>query len=407
VAEMSEETNKYLPRVDYFDPNDFYKKELADWHELWDDTKTLYENLREIVTTLVILLDPHIFLPIATTYLMQSTRPAKCLPVLASIGDPGSGKSTFTFLASQLRGIKQPYGVTDTFASVRNDIEARRYYCSNSREFTKEGVICCWDNLSIKMMKLDPKIYYLFLSGYHHRSSKIRTSKGGKENDEYDVFCPKVISTIDHIHTYPEYSELHRRLWVIPHKRLEDFTQDEKEKTRSQFSNLIEMESIDWSGFSSRFYDFWDDIDRCKEYCHYRAFLSKRSSKKLLDIPEILYGSSWDIAIDPICTGLCIGTWKDSQDAINAIALYLEKAKETQIKSYGAAIEYLKLWIENELKHNFRLDAQKSLDPKRLKCFIEGLSRSGEINERVTKESIDQWMFFLGYKLTTKGWIEK
>jgi hypothetical protein len=196
-------------------------------------------------------------------------------------------------------------------------------------------------------------------------------------------------------------------MWTIPHKRIEDFTEDEKEKTKLQFNNLIEMESIDWTGFSNCFYEVWDNPEKCREYCHYRAFLSKRSSKKLLDIPEILHGSAWDIAIEPICTGLCIGTWQDSQDAINAIALYLEKTKQVQIQSYGAAIEYLKMWIDNELKHNLKFNAQKSLNPKRLKSFIEGLSRSGEINERITKESLDRWMFFLGYKLTTQGWIKK
>lgn len=400
---MSEKKSEYLPKEGYFDPNDFYSTELPSWRELWDDDKSLYKNLNYILSSLVVLLKPHVYLPIATTYLMQPTRPARCLPIIGCIGESGSGKSTLGFLGCQLRGIKQPYGVTDTFASVRNDIEARRYYCANSREFTKEGVICCWDNLSIKMMKLDPKIYYLFLSGYHHRSSKIRTSKGGKQNDEFDVFCPKIISTIDPIHSFPEYSELHRRLWVIPHKRLERFTSEEKKMMQSSIDNLIEMESINWDGFKTIFYSFWEDSEKCKEYCHYRAFLSKSTSKKLLDIPEVLKGSAWDIAIDPICTGLLIGTWKDSQDAINAIALYLEESKQSQADSYGAAIEYLKLWIDNEQKNN----AQKPLNAKRLKSFVEGLARSGEINERVTKEKIDEWLDFLGYRLTTKGWTRK
>lgn len=401
-----------IPEDDYFNPNDFYRDELPPWNTLWDYDQTPYSNLKSIVSTLALIPNYELLAPIICSYLFQPTRPAKCLPILCSYGKPGSGKSNLAYLAAILRGLKQTFTSIDTFSSVRNALDLFRYYHPEDRTREKEGAIICWDNFSAEIMRLDVKVYQMLLVGYHIRSAQMMTAGVAGLVYRFNTFAPKILSTIDPLQAMPEFSELHRRLWVIPHKKYEEFTNSEKLENdcESFFERKIEFEGINWNGINALFLNYWGK-DNCRKYAQYRSYLSEKTNKQSLDIPAILQGSKWDVCVDPIVTGLVIGAFDTPQNAIYHIAKYYEFLSIDVEQNHGTAIEYLKEFIASEhaLNGTRKLIQEGNffVDPATAKSYLETLSKLGKINEQVTPKKIQEWFDFCGYQLTTKGWIRK
>ncbi len=137
---------------------------------------------------------------------------------------------------------------------------------------------------------------------------------------------------------------VNRRLWVIPHKKYEEFTPSEKWENdcESFFDRKIDFEAINWNGFNDLFLSFWVQ-ENCKKYAQYRSYLTEKASKQILDLPGSLQGSLWDVCVDPIVTGLIIGAYNTPQNAIYHITKYYEFISRESEQNYSTAIEYHEL----------------------------------------------------------------
>lgn len=403
---------------DNFNPSNLYADQLPSWREYWNEADNVYSNLASIIEKLVLLPDQDLFIPLIASYIFVPTRVARCLPILACVGKPGSGKTNFAKLANAVHGKSYLFTVGDTFAAIRNALEEMRYSRYQHATVEKEGAILCWDNIRARTLTDNPQIYQLLLIGYDHRTAQMLISGGKRgKNYKFNTFCPKVISSVDPLHSYPEFSELARRLWVIPHKPYEQWSNAEKANNGyvgDFFSHKIEFEGMTWQGMSEVYYDFWDK-SRYVEYVQLRSFFAERTSKERLNIPEIMQGSKWDISIDPMVTGLLIGTWNEPQQAIDHLAKYYQWQHQHRANQYGATIQHLKDFVERETKTLIQanqlalFEGKKQLfeiviEPRKLKSFLNNLTSSGYINDTITTSKLKDYMEFLGYELHRDGW---
>jgi hypothetical protein len=247
-------------RQEYLDPREFYANELQSWQSLWDSNLNLYENVSNILSQSVFLPNKELLLPIATIYILMPCKWSKIAPIMFSWGDKGSGKSTIATLANYIHGLKQSFSPTDTFASVRNALDAMRWINAEDKDLEKEGALLAWDNIHISTLERDPKLYQLLLFGYNRSTDRIRIASTQGKNIDYHVYCPKIISSTEPIHLVPEFNELQRRLIVIPHKPFEKFNAEEIKPYKGIDINIdrLDLDSICWDGIEKEFLIFWN-----------------------------------------------------------------------------------------------------------------------------------------------------
>ncbi|GAA6621575.1 hypothetical protein [Scytonema sp. NUACC26] len=408
--------NKKKPK--YVNPSEFYANEMDSWTLLWDEDKSLYENIHDLVAGSVFLPNPAILNPLVTTYILMPSKWARIAGVMFSFGDEGSGKSTIAKLANKIHGLKATFSPTDTFASIRNALDKMRWVDSFTKEFEKEGSILCWDNLHIETLKRDLKIYQLLLSGYDRATDRMQTASSNGENKEYYVFCPKIISSVEPIHLYHEFAELRRRLIVVPHKKFEKFSPEERKYYQDVdiAHDRIDLDSFSWKGIENKYFDFWADEKHYSTYVGWRKILTQRG-KKSFKIPSHVTSPKWTITIDLVATGLTVGAWSDMQDAIDFFGNYWRYSDDCVYGQFSATLEHLRQFVDEETEQAKKVNeaiveaggraVPIIINPKKLKDRLAFLQAEGSLDITPKTADITSLMWQMGYKLTTKGWLER
>ncbi len=402
----------------YLNPDDFYANELDKWSLFWVEDDSIFRNIQRLVATSVFLPQPHLLNPIVATYILMPSKWARVAGILFSFGDQGSGKSVIATLANLVHGIRHTFSPTDTFASIRNSLDTMRWIDPVDKNFEKEGSILCWDNIHIQTLKEDKRIYQLLLFGYNRSTDKIQIAGADGTNKQFHVFSPKIISSIEPIHLHHEFAELRRRLIVVPHKKWEKFTSEERSHYEGLDINVdrLDLDSISWKGIESRYYTFWNDENNCRLYAGYRAMLT-RKGKKGFSIPKVIDGEKWSITIDLIATGLVVGTWSDVQAAVDFMAEYWTYSNTFIYGEFNATMEHLRAFVESEtstireLNNKLAEAGQRThsiiVSSRKVKDRLSYLQSEGSLDITPTTRDITNLMWQLGYKLTTKGWTER
>jgi len=399
----------------YLDPRDVYAEELQSWEELWNREDTLYSNVKSIVEQSVLLPNAHIMLPVVCTYLCVPSKWSKILPILFSFGDKGSGKSTLATIGSKLHGVPI-FSAADTFASLRNALDQMRWIDRESKDYEQEGAILCWDNIHAQTLINDQKIYQMLLFGYSRASEIINIATVNGENLSFHVFSPKVMSSVDRLHSDLRFKELHRRLLIIPHKPYEKFSKAEIEASKFSVLEKLDLDSIDWTGMSDEFLHFWSNADNCRQYARHRSYLTRKGAKKFT-IPPTFRGEQWTVSIDLICTGLLIGTWTTYQEAVDSFAEYWHWANSSILNNQSATAGELQLFIEEQIgqqrkQNEIYLAAGMTpeplvINPERLRDRLNFLQGSGRLDDNPKLSLIKEVMRDLGWRLKEgQGWIE-
>lgn len=365
---------------EYFSVDDLFNDCLIPWHNYWDKRKSLPENNINLLKRLIYYSDSFDFYPLITAYIFTPTRACRCLPILTLTGQSGSGKSSLIGYIKELRNVEIHTSLC-TFASLRNSIDNHRYFDRNDPRFEREGTILLWDNLRINNLTTNPDLYQLLLLGYSFRTAKMSVAKTGGKNMDFNTFCPKVLSTIDNFHVYPEFSELYRRLWVIPHKKFEN----------NIFCD-IKIDAVNWSGFSRNYYDFWDR----KNITQFIAYRQNLISQNIKDLPNDVY----ELCVDIISTGLTLRLWQSESKAIEYLSNYYQWFHNDVLNKTSNLDMLLKIFLDNEYEPTIGI-----INPKLLKNYITNSSNRGLI-DNVKFSQIQQSMSSLGFKLSTKGWIK-
>jgi hypothetical protein len=411
-------TAKEDERQQYLDPRDFYANELQNWQSLWDNDSSLYQNVYGLLSQSVFLPNKDLLMPLATIYLLMPCKWSKVAPIMFCWGDKGSGKSTIASLANYIHGLKQTFSPTDTFASVRNALDSMRWVSTEDKEFEKEGALLAWDNIHISTLERDPKLYQLLLFGYNRSTDRIRIAGSQGKNLDYHVYCPKIISSIEPIHLVPEFNELQRRLIVIPHKPFEKFNSEEKKGYEGIDIKIdrLDLDSISWDGIEKEFLSFWNIPEYCQSYVAWRGLLT-RKGKKSFKIPSIISGENWTISIDIIATGLTLGVWGSVQSAIDYLGDYWEFVKLKIFNESSATLAHLENFINEEVGIMLVLN-ERIIDsggaphhifisPQKLKDRLTWLQNTGQLDITPRQKDINFLMWQLGWKLSTKGWMQR
>lgn len=280
-----------------------YSQLYTDEYQLDNNWRIVFNSSLPLGNELIRLLKKTILLPqdfydlIAVYYLLPSAL-CKTIPYLFLCGQSGSGKSILATVASLLHGIDISSS-SDSFAGIRNTLNERRKgyadvpYNGDSdltyRKSIERNTIMVWDDIDSSVFFKYPDLYRLFKFGYDKRSSKITiSSKEAGETLEFNCFCPKVFSSISHLHLDDRFKELKRRLIVIPCKPIEDLSKERLSELGVSAANwqesLIDLSQYDWTDFSSLYRDYWN-LERAKHFLEARYLLSK-TAKGLIKLGQ-------------------------------------------------------------------------------------------------------------------------
>jgi hypothetical protein len=396
----------------YISSSELYSEMLDSWDTLWNKKLGLYENIKNIVSQSTFLPNPGC-IPLVTIYCLMPSKWAKIAGILFSCGDEGSGKSTIAKLANKIHGYKSTFSPADTFSSVRNALEGRKWV-DEERTIEKEGVILCWDNIDAATFQREPRLYQLLLVGYDSSTSTMAIANQDGTNKFFDVFCPKIISSVQPLHFKSDFKELRRRMLVIPHKKLSRFTPYELSIQKLNFDERLDIDSVSWNGIEKEFHNFWNSLDNCRTYVSFRKLLSVKNTLKL---PAIINADRWAISKDILCTGLTLKVWKDLNEAIDYIASYWHYCEDVIYKEGSATLEHLRQFIIDETEIQIRVNEALVADGRkpqklkiasiRLKQKLESLQREGALDINPKLAEIQNIMNELGWRLTTEGWIER
>ncbi len=205
---------------------------------------------------------------------------------------------------------------------------------------------------------------------------------------------------------------------VIPHKKFEKFNHADKQYYQEMDLNRdkLDIDSISWEGIEKNYFQFWGNLDKCKEYVMHRKFLTKRG-KKPFKIPDTIKSHEWTISVDLICTGLVLKVFSSVPEALDFFGKYWEYARNDIFSEFGATLEHVRAFIDEETEvarnaNKILVDSGMKpkkihINPKRLKSRLDKLQSEGALDISPRHKEIGQIMNQLGWKLTTRGWTEK
>jgi hypothetical protein len=377
---------------------------LIDWEELWEDDLDLPENFCSLLEQSVVLDD--IYYKIVVSYLLCNSAICQVLPSLFLYGNKGTGKSTIGFLASKLHNI-HIHTSADTFASIRNDLDSRKYVTIavpdpkyDNRIIPKKIEKHClliWDDIDENTFRDYPNLYRIFKSGYDRSSDTVSIAKSPGKNVRFKCFSAKIISSTYPFHSDTNYTELGRRILPIITKKL-DFYQGKKKA-----EDLLNLNLVNWVGIEKKYQEFWSS--------EYLAQTVRDFRQKLIKITMPFDSHKRAISLDLMAIGLASYLFFDIDEAIAYWDDYW-KTTETKVISVNALKELLSDYLEKHLKEiqscypdEFLPRETYSISSTALKAQVELWEMNGALDDKLTPKLISQTMRELDWYLSKGKWF--
>jgi hypothetical protein len=401
-----------------FDYSSLFKEESNNcltWKELYNFSGTLPDNFINILKQAVILPLDHYRIIAAYTFIPSAL--ASVVPYLFLFGRSGSGKSTIGKLISYLHGITVTSS-SDTFAAIRNTLEQRRQQQIEILivpsdptmppytypKMVAANTIMVWDDIDPSVFSSNGDIYRLFKFGYDKSCDTIQIASGevSGRNNAFRCFCPKVFSSIHSLHLQEQFTELRRRLIVIPTKSLEEISSERKLELGILADlweqQLINLDDYRWDDFSILFKEYWD-MGLAEKYL--------QAKKTLASTVRGISSKQRAISIDLLATGIVTGIWQDELEAIAEIKQYWQWLKsETEIGESPLA-KLLSELIDRERKNAVNGGIEFALSNQLLRASCDIWYQQGQLLDRPSSKVIQSAMSELGYRLIVGGkWIQ-
>ena len=376
------------------------------WQEIYVASQPLSWNLLSILEQTIYL--PHDFYDIITAYFLLPSALCRVIPYLFLHGQSGSGKSTVAKIASYLHGISINSS-SDTFAGIRNSLDARRKGCIElphptvpGQTYKKEVVrntCMVWDDINAQTFTSQPNLYNMLKFGTDKSTSKITlSSKEVGENLEFECFCPKIFSSITPLHLDDRFRELKRRLIVVPCSRVEELTDERKAELGifddSWQGKLLDLTAYNWKGFSECFQEFWD-LEMAQMFLATRSILPK--SVKGLGSQQRA------ISLDLLATGITSGVWEDESVAIEQIKAYWKWFKQETEKNAGLG-GLLKDYINQEEANAKNGGRPLQIHTHELRNRVDNWVTQGWLFEKPKSAQVKEMMLDLGMRLQQGIW---
>lgn len=377
------------------------------WKDVYNPEISLPENFLNILKQSVYLPFNHYKLIAAYAFIPSAL--ARVVPYLFLYGISGSGKSTIGKLITHLYGIKITSS-SDTFAAIRNALDERKtkqiiVYSKHENDVIPMAktvpVNTCmvWDDIDANTFLSNEQIYRLFKFGYDVTCDTIQISSiNTGENMTFRCFCPKTFSSIHPIHLNENLKELRRRLIVVPTKKIEDISDErlaELGVNRDNWhSNILDIDSISWNGFSGLFHNFWS-LELAQLYLENRRLLS-----------TYLKGytsAERAISIDLLNTGITSGIWSDEDEAIADVKAYWNWLRGEVKMGDSPLAQLLTDLVKTEEKNACFNGGIPSISNQLIRMSCDTWYTSGQLLERPSTKSIKMVMAELGYRLVIGG----
>jgi hypothetical protein len=339
--------------------------------------------------------------------MLCSSKWSKILPILFCYGEKGTGKSTIAKIAAKLHATEL-CSASDTFASLRNKLNERWLGDDFSSEI--DGVLLAWDNIYASTFEADAekRVYGMFLYGYDKSSDAISIANRDGTNSRFRTFCPKIISSVEALHTNPSFTELQRRLLIVYHKKADKFTSAEKEGKQIEDVDLLDFDYYSWTDFDEIFSNLWNDLHFLKQYVANRKRLLKANHKQIKR-------EQWIVSIDIMCVMLTCEFFDKPSQAVDFMYEFFKLQSSHTSGSRTATHEKLLEFIESETKFLMEQNAQiiasgreprpVCIPPRKLKDYVTALQLDGALDTKSDTKTIVNVMSEIGFKLTKTGWM--
>ncbi|HEY9658488.1 MAG TPA: hypothetical protein V6C65_08570 [Allocoleopsis sp.] len=388
----------------------------TDWRSILPASPTLLEATTYVFERTVFLPNPSLFGPIAISYFLIPSAMANTCPLLIFHGVKGSGKSQGGQVAALIHGkLDEIKGSASTFAALRNALDSSRWLDSEKRMEVNSILII--DDIKESFFSSSPDRYNMVRSGTYRDTDRITLASKDKtgENLEFRCFGPKILSTVEQFWSQQKYSELLRRIIVIPCKPWELFTPDEKRESLEHLGvesldvrQKMNLRGINWVGFENLFRDFWENESNCYTYANWVQELVDGS----VSIPDIISGEKWDMSIDLLATGLTVGVWESAQQAVDHMARYWTWFNESIERGFSNTHRVLREFMSHQLEQAHAVNEKVgsvimplAADCSKVREYILTCNKSGMLDRGISNPEIAAIMADIGYRQEGQNWV--
>ena len=391
----------------YISPSTLYQDNSESFKEYWKDSESLYHNCYYLLSEAVLLPEHSVQMPIVVGYSLLNQKWAKSMPILFLHGLSGSAKSQIITFNKALHDVKQIQGAECTFVSLRNEIQ-RQYWIDEESGFIRDGAMLLFDNAWERTFLNDDKLLAMLLRSYEVGNAVITTSSSTSfgDNKSYCVFSSKIISSVSMFQS-PRLSEIQRRILIVRCKRLKDFTPEELEDADN--FDPLDLDSLDWGGIYSEYFNFWNQEDTCIAYTKHRQYLSDRRHKvrqRTVKAYQWFTEERYKVSIDLICTLMVSGGASTYEEAIGMLAAFYELTDTNLGRLKGSSEEIVKDYIALHLQTVELTGDSENINPKLLKQHIVKHVELGLMPEEMKRDkAIGELMVSLGWSLSKEGWV--
>lgn len=388
---MSEQTTNTALLLDYRALKEEIPDELA---ELYDHNLSIGANLLLLLSESVRLTNRRLLEPIVAAYLMLPSALCDTLPYLACIGEAGSGKSTIGFIGSGLWNNQALQG-NSTFASLRNWVTKNSFYDHSNEQLC--NCMLVWDDITGFFLK-DIKMYSFLKSGYSVKSSICTIALDKGEILSFHTFCPKILSSIDKFYLRSEFTEITRRLLIIPTQKLDkmsDSSLDQYAEVDSS-NGLINLKNCNLQDYRKALFSSWQNPNTVHEFIRVNRALQSRS--KPIKTSRSVASTDYELMPNLIACGYVQGIW-ELQEGYDLLAEYFKFKSDNILKNKSALTEHLQQFVTIQ---NTVCPTRKII-PQTLKDNLANQLKFGALDKYPSIETINSEMFDLGYSLQKQG----